>query len=46
MQQEIADLSSQGRLVVAENSNSYVQVNQPEVVIQAIRDIMAQAGAG
>jgi len=42
MQQELAALSTEGSLLIAENSGTYVQVYQPEVVIRAIRDVLPQ----
>ena len=41
MQDELAALSPQGRLVVAEGSGHGVQVDRPDVVIAAIRDVLA-----
>ena len=40
MQEELAALSSGSQLVVAEKSGHHVQLQQPELVIEAIRQIM------
>jgi pimeloyl-ACP methyl ester carboxylesterase len=44
-QQALAALSSKGRLVVAD-SGHYVQLEQPNVVIDAVRSVLAEASAG
>jgi pimeloyl-ACP methyl ester carboxylesterase len=41
MQRELASRSSQGRLVVAQKSGHYVQAEEPELVISAIREVVA-----
>ena len=41
MQDELAALSPRGRVVVAEGSGHGVQVDRPDVVIAAIRDVLA-----
>lgn len=41
MQRELASRSSRGRLVVAQKSGHYVQNDEPEVVIEAIREVVA-----
>ncbi|HEU5299665.1 MAG TPA: alpha/beta hydrolase [bacterium] len=43
MQAELARLSPQGRLVIAEQSGHYVQLEQPELVIEAIRRVVEEA---
>ena len=43
MQRELAGRSPQGRLVVAERSGHYVHVEEPERVIQAIREVVTAA---
>jgi pimeloyl-ACP methyl ester carboxylesterase len=40
LQRELVSRSSQGRLVVAEKSGHYIHVEQPELVIQAIREVV------
>jgi len=37
----LAALSSRGKLVIAEHSGHHVQLDQPELVIQAIADVLA-----
>jgi pimeloyl-ACP methyl ester carboxylesterase len=41
LQAELAKLSSRGRLVVAEDSGHYVQLERPELVIDAIGQVVA-----
>lgn len=43
LQQELAGLSSQGEQVIAEESSHYIQWDQPELVIDAIRKMVEQA---
>jgi pimeloyl-ACP methyl ester carboxylesterase len=43
MQQELADLSSQGEQVIAKESSHYIQWDQPKLVIDAIREMVEQA---
>lgn len=43
LQAELARLSSQGRLVVAEGSGHYIQLERPQLVIDAISDVVAAA---
>ncbi len=45
IQEELVGLSSQGRLVVAEKSLHNVQMEQPEVVVEAIREVVAAASS-
>jgi pimeloyl-ACP methyl ester carboxylesterase len=45
MQQELADLSSNGKQVIAEESGHYIQLDQPGLVIEAILE-MAGLDAG
>jgi len=40
MQAELAALSSRGERVIAEGSSHYVQFDQPELVIEAIRQVL------
>ncbi len=42
-QRSLATLSPQGRQVIAEKSGHFVQYDSPEVVIEAIREVVAQA---
>ena len=41
LQAELAALSSRGRLVVAQDSGHYIQLERPELVIDAIREVVA-----
>jgi pimeloyl-ACP methyl ester carboxylesterase len=43
LQAELAGLSSRGRLVVAEGSGHYVQLERPQLVIDAIAEVVAAA---
>ena len=43
MQRELASRSSRGRLVVAQKSGHYVQTEEPELVISAIREVVEAA---
>jgi hypothetical protein len=43
MQRELASRSPQGRLVVAQKSGHYVQAEEPELVISAIREVVEAA---
>jgi len=43
LQAELAGLSSQGRLVVAEGSGHYIQLDRPELVIDAIAEVVTAA---
>ena len=40
LQRELASRSSQGRLVIAQKSGHYVQVEEPGLVVQAIREVV------
>jgi pimeloyl-ACP methyl ester carboxylesterase len=43
MQEELAHLSTRGTQIVAKNSSHYIQVDRPDVVIHAIRDVVDQS---
>lgn len=45
MQAELATLSPQGKHIIAEESGHYIQVDQPELVIEAIREAVEVARA-
>jgi pimeloyl-ACP methyl ester carboxylesterase len=45
-QHALADLSTNGRLVVANGSGHYVQLEQPGLVIDGIRQVVASARSG
>ncbi len=40
MQRELLEISSQGELVIAENSAHYIQRDEPEVVVDAVRKLI------
>ena len=44
LQAELAALSSNGERVIAEQSGHYVHADQPELVIDAIRDVVEATG--
>jgi pimeloyl-ACP methyl ester carboxylesterase len=46
MQQELAGLSTQGKEVIATESGHMIQSDQPELVIDAIREIVTQLRSG
>jgi pimeloyl-ACP methyl ester carboxylesterase len=43
MQRELATLSAKGRMVIAQRSGHFIQIDQPELVINAIRETVAAA---
>jgi pimeloyl-ACP methyl ester carboxylesterase len=43
LQAELAGLSSQGRLIVAEGSGHYIQLERPQLVIDAIAEVVTAA---
>jgi pimeloyl-ACP methyl ester carboxylesterase len=43
MQEELAHLSTRGTQVVARNSGHYIQIDRPDVVIEAVRGVVEQA---
>ena len=45
LQQELVSLSSQGEQVIAEESGHFIQWDQPELVIDAIRTVVEQVRA-
>ena len=44
MQHELSGLSTQGKQVIATESGHSIQSDQPELVIDAIREVLAQVG--
>jgi pimeloyl-ACP methyl ester carboxylesterase len=46
LQGELAGLSSRGRLVVAHDSGHYIQLERPQLVIDAITEVVAAARTG
>ena len=45
MQEEMAHLSTRGTQTIAKNSSHYIQIDRPEVVIDAVRGVVEQARA-
>jgi pimeloyl-ACP methyl ester carboxylesterase len=45
MQEELAHLSTRGTQTIAKNSAHYIQLDRPDVVIDAVRSVVAQARA-
>jgi pimeloyl-ACP methyl ester carboxylesterase len=43
MQDELAHLSTRGRQVTAKSSGHYIQLDRPDLVVEAIRTVMEQA---
>jgi len=43
MQEELAHLSTRGRQTIAKNSAHYIQIDRPDVLIDAVRNIVEQA---
>ncbi|MGD6875094.1 alpha/beta fold hydrolase [Bacillus infantis] len=46
MQRELLEISSHGELVIAENSAHYIQRDEPEVVVDAVRKLIDLQGCG
>jgi pimeloyl-ACP methyl ester carboxylesterase len=42
MQEELSQLSTRGTRVVAKNSGHYIQLDRPELVIEAVRQVVGQ----
>jgi pimeloyl-ACP methyl ester carboxylesterase len=45
MQEELAHLSTRGTQVIAKNSSHYIQLDRPDVVVDAVRSVVEQARA-
>jgi len=45
MQEELAHLSTRGTQAIAKNSAHYIQIDRPELVIDAVRNVVEQARA-
>jgi len=45
MQEELAQLSTRGRRLVVKNSSHYIQIDQPEVVVDAVKNVVDQVRA-
>jgi hypothetical protein len=43
MQDELARLSTRGTRTIAKNSSHYIQLDRPDLVIEAIRGVVDQA---
>jgi pimeloyl-ACP methyl ester carboxylesterase len=43
MQQELSHLSSKGKQVIAKNSGHYIQLDRPDLVIEAVRSVVDEA---
>lgn len=43
MQEELSKLSTRGTLTVAKNSSHYIQIDRPDIVIDAIRKVVDEA---
>jgi hypothetical protein len=43
MQEELAHLSTRGTQLIAKGSSHYIQIDRPEVVIDAVRAVVGQA---
>jgi pimeloyl-ACP methyl ester carboxylesterase len=43
MQEELAHLSTRGTQTIAKNSAHYIQIDRPEVVVEAVRNVVNQA---
>ena len=46
LQQELAGLSSEGRLVIVSNSAHFIHRSEPEIILQAVNDVVASVRAG
>lgn len=46
LQQEIASLSSDGQLVIAENSAHFIHRTEPELILRAVSDVVEAARSG
>ena len=42
MQEEMAHLSTRGTQAIAKNSAHYIQINRPEIVVEAIHNVVNQ----
>lgn len=45
MQTELAHLSTRGTQTIAQNSAHYIQIDRPDIVIEAVRQVLEQARA-
>jgi pimeloyl-ACP methyl ester carboxylesterase len=42
MQNELAQLSTRGRHIIAKNSGHYIQLDRPDIVVDAVRQVINQ----
>jgi hypothetical protein len=42
LQRELVGLSSNGRQIIAQNSGHYIQLDEPNLVIEAVRELVEQ----
>ena len=45
LQRDLSKRSTQGKLVVAQNSGHYIQLDRPDVVIGTIREVVMEVQA-
>jgi hypothetical protein len=45
MQEELSHLSTRGTQTIAKNSAHYIQIDRPDVVIEAVRNVVQHARA-
>ena len=43
MQEELTRLSTRGRQIIAKNSGHYIQLDRPDLVVEAVRSVVGQA---
>jgi pimeloyl-ACP methyl ester carboxylesterase len=46
MQEELAHLSTRGTRTIAKNSSHYIQLDRPDLVVEAVQSVLDQARAG
>jgi pimeloyl-ACP methyl ester carboxylesterase len=46
LQQELADLSTDGHLVIAKKSAHFIHRSEPELILEAVRDVVAAVRSG
>jgi pimeloyl-ACP methyl ester carboxylesterase len=46
MQEELAQLTTRGMQTIAKNSSHYIQIDRPDLVVNAIHSVVVQARAG
>jgi pimeloyl-ACP methyl ester carboxylesterase len=44
MQEELAHLSTRGSQIIAKNSSHYIQIDRPDLVVEAVHKVVEQAG--